>query len=156
MNWDAIGAGAELLGAIATVSTLAYLALQIRQGNKMARFSAATTRVEQRVQLAAFLAQTPEINRIFWTGLETPDSLSPADYHYFEAIFSTVLVSYETSFYLQKEDALFVEEWEVTLRNLAWLVSTPCFERFWSSWKRSYATNYASLIDSLMDRTKTA
>ena len=31
MNWDAVGAIAELLGAIAVFLTLAYLALQVRQ-----------------------------------------------------------------------------------------------------------------------------
>jgi len=156
VNWDAIGAGAELLGAVATVSTLAYLALQIRQGTKVARFSAATSRVDRRVQLSAFLSQTPEINRIFWAGLETPDSLNPADYHYFEAIFSTVLASYEATFYLQKEDALFVTEWEVALKNVKWLVTYPCFERYWSTWREAYATDFVAFIDSLVDESKTA
>ncbi len=32
MNWDAIGAGAEVIGALAVVFTLVYLAVQIRQG----------------------------------------------------------------------------------------------------------------------------
>ena len=34
MNWDALGAVAELLGAIAVFLTLAYLAVQIRQSSK--------------------------------------------------------------------------------------------------------------------------
>ena len=40
MNWDAIGAVAEILGAIAVVVTLIYVAIQIRQGTKVARASA--------------------------------------------------------------------------------------------------------------------
>ena len=36
MNWDAIGAGAEFLGAVAVLVTLGYLAAQIRQSNKLA------------------------------------------------------------------------------------------------------------------------
>ena len=31
MNWDALGAIAEMLGAVAVFFTLAYLALQVRQ-----------------------------------------------------------------------------------------------------------------------------
>ena len=56
MNWDAIGAGAELLGALATVATLAYLALQIRLNTKMAQVSTATARAEQRQQMAEVIA----------------------------------------------------------------------------------------------------
>ena len=37
MNWDAVGALAELVGAVATVATLAYLAVQIRQASATAR-----------------------------------------------------------------------------------------------------------------------
>ena len=76
MNWDAIGASAELVGALATVATLAYLALQIRQNTKVVQLSTATARAEQRMQQSAFLSQTPEINRIFWAGLDEPESLS--------------------------------------------------------------------------------
>jgi hypothetical protein len=35
MNWDAIGAIAETLSAIAVVATLIYLALQIRQNTQV-------------------------------------------------------------------------------------------------------------------------
>ncbi|XOV87373.1 MAG: hypothetical protein ACFHX7_20860 [Pseudomonadota bacterium] len=35
MNWDAIGAAAELLGAIVVLVTLIYLTLQIRLSNKL-------------------------------------------------------------------------------------------------------------------------
>lgn len=37
MSWDAVGAIAELLGAAATVATLAYLAVQIRQASATSR-----------------------------------------------------------------------------------------------------------------------
>ena len=37
MNWDAIGAGAELLGAAGVIASLLYLALQIRQNTRTER-----------------------------------------------------------------------------------------------------------------------
>jgi hypothetical protein len=42
MDWNAAGAVGEILGAVAVFLTLLYLATQIRQTNKMARFE--TTR----------------------------------------------------------------------------------------------------------------
>ena len=41
MNWDALGSIGEIVGAIAVVSTLAYLSVQIRQGTKAARIQTA-------------------------------------------------------------------------------------------------------------------
>ena len=42
MNWDAIGAVGEIIGAAAVVLTLFYLAVQIRQSNRLSSFQ--TTR----------------------------------------------------------------------------------------------------------------
>ncbi len=39
MNWDAIGAVGEILGAAAVLITLLYLATQVKQTNKIARFN---------------------------------------------------------------------------------------------------------------------
>ena len=47
MNWDAIGAVAEFVGAIAVVLTLLYLAVQIRQSNRLSRFQSARDVFEQ-------------------------------------------------------------------------------------------------------------
>ena len=43
MNWDAIGAIAELIGAIAVLITLVFLTLQLRYSNILARSSASST-----------------------------------------------------------------------------------------------------------------
>ena len=37
MNWDAIGAIAELLGAVGVIASLIYLATQIRQNTRSVR-----------------------------------------------------------------------------------------------------------------------
>ena len=41
MNWQAIGAAGEVLGAIAVLLTLIYLTLQIRQNTKATRLQTA-------------------------------------------------------------------------------------------------------------------
>lgn len=40
MNWDAIGAVGEIVGALAVFVTLLFLAIQIRESNKIARSAA--------------------------------------------------------------------------------------------------------------------
>ncbi len=40
MNWDAIGAIAELLGAVGVIASLVYLATQLRQNTRATRASA--------------------------------------------------------------------------------------------------------------------
>ncbi len=57
MNWDAIGAIGEMLSAVAVLTTLLYLAIQIRQANRTARFE--TTR--------EVMAQFNACNQLFAT-----------------------------------------------------------------------------------------
>ena len=156
MNWDAIGASAELVGALATVATLAYLALQIRQNTKVVQLSTATARAEQRTQQSAFVSQTPEINRIFWAGLDEPESLSQADYRYFESIFSTYLNAFVASFDLNRENALSPVEWEGQMAAIRWTITKPGFRRYWATWRSQYAKDFAAFVDGLVSKLESA
>lgn len=94
MNWDAIGAVGEVVGALAVILTLAYLASQVKQ-----------TRVQLRNQLdstmrsSGFEAYAPiyegDNARIFHTGLTTPGKLAPHEAYVFDLLmwrhFSVVL-----------------------------------------------------------------
>lgn len=47
MNWEAIGAIGELVGAAAVLATLVYLAAQVRKSNELSRFNATKEIVNQ-------------------------------------------------------------------------------------------------------------
>ena len=72
MNWDALGAIAELLGAVAVFFTLAYLALQVRQNANALRhqneFSAAQimqARTDTLINVSAPCYPTSKTFRLF-------------------------------------------------------------------------------------------
>jgi hypothetical protein len=54
MNWEAIGAIGEIIGALAVVASLAYLALQIRHSAASTQFA---TELEASKQFSAFVAR---------------------------------------------------------------------------------------------------
>jgi hypothetical protein len=47
LNWDAIGAMGEIFGAIAVLTTVAYLAIQVRRSNELSRFSSSRDVINQ-------------------------------------------------------------------------------------------------------------
>ena len=150
MSWDAVGAGAELLGAIATVATLVYLSVQIRQNTKMGQFATRATRSEQRFQQSAFIAQSSEVNRLFWTGLHNPESLSIDEYRYFESIFGAYLFGFEAAFDLHREGALSESEWTGQIAAVTWLLPLPGFRRYWSTWADQYSSDYSTYVESMI------
>ena len=75
MNWDAIGAVGEMVGAIAVVFSVAYLAVQIRSGS-----AALSTNIRDSVfaslsQWNYQLTADPEFAWMFHRGLKDFDSL---------------------------------------------------------------------------------
>lgn len=70
MDWDAIGAMGEILGAAAVVASLAYLAVQIRQNTRSVRSSSFHAVADSFNQLNSALARDRELARIFRRGSE--------------------------------------------------------------------------------------
>ena len=76
MDWIAVGAIAEIVGAIAVVLTLAYLALQVNHGTQAARRAAAAEAVSAVREANAHLADDPTAAAIFWKGVDGLENLS--------------------------------------------------------------------------------
>ena len=146
---------AELMGAIATVATLGYLALQIRQSTRVAKVSATNARVDQRTHQAASISQSPEINRIFWTGLDDPESLSDAEYQHFESIFAAYFMGQEAAFNLNQESALSAAEWDGQVAANRWLCSKPGFRRYWATWRPMQRPDFAEFVEGLLREAET-
>ena len=78
MNWEAIGAVAELFGGLATIATLIYLARQIRQSADATRFQTLQAIRANAIQLRMPAAQSEEIVAILTKAAEESE-LTPAE-----------------------------------------------------------------------------
>jgi hypothetical protein len=79
MNWEAIGAIAELLGAVAVVVSLVYLARQVRTSNRLARAEAYRSPNSDLNALNAAFSTDPIFRKAFRRALDgaTRDELEP-------------------------------------------------------------------------------
>ena len=64
MNWEAVGAVAEVLGSLTVISTLFYLALQVRHARDQIRTSVRENRNATLHALHLAVVQTPELTRV--------------------------------------------------------------------------------------------
>ena len=60
MNWEALGAIGELVGAIAVLITLVYLSLQIRENSKAQTLSTYNSFIDGYMRLNEWFTETPE------------------------------------------------------------------------------------------------
>ena len=84
MDWDALGAIAEFVGAMAVLATLVYLAIQVRENSLQVKLGSAIN-LNHLVNEAFDPIYNNDRNIRIWTvGISDPDSLSDED----QAIFS--------------------------------------------------------------------
>ena len=77
MNWEAIGAVGEIVGALAVVLSLVYLALQIRSQTRESRLASMhQTVAAQRESMGRFLE--PQVSEDYLAALEDFDKIAPA------------------------------------------------------------------------------
>ena len=79
MNWDAISAAAEVIGAGAVVITLVYLAIQTRDNVRIERARAVWDAQISFVEVNDMLADGGKISELVFESLSNPDGLSQKD-----------------------------------------------------------------------------
>ena len=79
MNWEAVGAVGEILGAIAVLVTLIYLATQIKQHTLATRAVTNSAYAEAAREFNMAIANSPELARAFANWPENPADATPED-----------------------------------------------------------------------------
>ena len=79
MNWETLGAFAEVIGVALILVSLAYVAAQMRQSNRFAQADAEREVLQQWNKALDGLAENAEITEIFLRGLADFDALDPVE-----------------------------------------------------------------------------
>jgi hypothetical protein len=145
MNWDAIGAIAELAGALAVIATLVYLAVQLRQNSALLKSSIATASRESTNQLTGLLASDREALRVFYEGLDGREALEALDRQHFDAM---------VSLYLEALLQSYQQDFDEGLERAHWMIQKPGFIDFWAEYSDLYDHGFTSHINRMMSRQK--
>ena len=102
MNWDAIGAIGEILGAIAVVLTLGYLAMQVRQTNKIAQAESYGKIIDAHVGHHRVLSSRPGMIDIWGRGLTDLGQLNADEYGMFHSFIGPIVLEFQKYLYLYR------------------------------------------------------
>jgi hypothetical protein len=111
MNRDAIGAVAELLGAIGVILTLIYLAAQIRQNTSSSRTTAEVSFGQDFIDWHARVNAQPELGRIWDAALENPDALSKDEVRRFIFVIAELFLIFEGQYKLFQKGYISADSW---------------------------------------------
>ena len=151
MNWDAIGAIGEVVGAAATVATLLYLAAQIRRANVLA--TAESGRYSQQAANPTLLAmvQDPDVARVFREGLRDRDGLSADDQIRFDMLMGTLFGAVSQNIVDQE---LMGHSGDIRAadqaHNVRAFLGTPGGASWWALYRNRFPTRVQAVFDDVL------
>ncbi len=99
MNWEAVGAIGEIVGAIAVFVTLAYLATQIKQSNDLGRFNATKESMNQFNHVNEMVVTDSELRQILMKSGDLSADEREVVYNFammYCAVWATIQTAYDS------------------------------------------------------------
>jgi len=141
VNWDAIGAVGEVVGALAVVITLIYLARQTQENTKSTNNAAAGAYM-QSYSAAWGRFSEPANAHIVRVGLVDDGDLTPDEAVSFEFLIATFWSLWESLFMQYQNGAIPEEHWLVARSDIVWMSDASrvrdLFERALPSYEATY------------------
>ena len=148
MNWDALGAIAELIGGLAVLVTLIYLSVQIRQSNRQEAAQSVKDAFTAFVDAYSAATETEEKAKNFRDGLIEFDDLGPVEQAMFQSKMQALGNGYYQVWTLYKNGMLADQELFERSRDLFLnILRTPGARQWWSQWKHMPPQTWINELD---------
>lgn len=125
MNWDAIAAIGEMLGALAVLVTLIYLALQIKQNTSAVATATYESTMTGFNDINVVVASNPELSSLIDRGCLNLDSLNSQETVQFNFLIRCYANQWWKLFKLYERGSLPEQEWSDFAREAAQFLDQP-------------------------------
>ena len=151
MNWNAVEAISEIVGAFAVVISLIYLALQIRTQNSQAKLSALHEMSREHREATAMFA-TENISDIFVRANHDYNSLSEAESVQLVVLVTSLFRAWENAFLENKDGNLDENVWKSLSRDYTEPMGAPSFRHIWTLRKQNYDPTFQKYVEGIQAR----
>jgi len=149
MNWDALGAIAELVGAIGVLTTLGYLAIQIRDNTRSLEAASLQSVLDgPRDRYFLPMAQDPEMADIYARGLNGLEHLDPEERRRFFYMMYEQFFQMQQVFQLHERRLITEVDYQAWLAYTAAIIQTPGGTDLWEQAKKLITPTIREVIDA--------
>ncbi|MEJ2541944.1 MAG: hypothetical protein P8188_18585 [Gemmatimonadota bacterium] len=150
MDWSAIGAVGELIGALAVVVSLVYLSRQVRQNTRALRTANAATVKQNFQSIARAFITDRGASDIVIRALKC-EPLSPAEKLSAYAWFFDLLKSGELAYSQYLSDDLDEPVWDASLQFFLAYWTTPGMREYWRDRRHAFTPEFREAMDGWLD-----
>ena len=155
LNWETIGAIGEIVGAVAVVASLAYLANQIRTQNSESR-SAAMHNISVGFRDSISTFADPQLAIILSKAISEDSELSEPELIQLYVGVTKIFRVWEEAYALYRRGRLEDDIWDSMMRQYSVIMGTPAFLRVWEERRHVFGVDFQKFADSVEPKEKLA
>ena len=148
MNWDAIGAIGEVVGATAVVLTLIYLAVQLRVNTKALQSSTFQSISEATARTFEVTGTTPDLAEITLKAQGGLDKLSEVEKIRFRSMLMASFRRIESVYIHESMGAILPKHSSGFKRSTLSILAHPGILEWWHDTKDAFTSEFVKWIDS--------
>lgn len=156
MSLQDLGSIGELIGAVAVVISLVYLASQIRQNTrqidentKAAQAAAFDSSISHAIAARQMIIENEDVAGIYLKGSDDPESLSDEDRLRYRLIMHNILWSLWNMQSQAAVGELSAETWSAQLETLRRIISSKGFQWFWANYSDELGSSFQRVVADL-------
>ena len=148
---DSLANLGEIIGAIAVVVSLIYLAVQVRQNTKAQQTENFSRALDRVASIQATLSQDPETSMIFSKGVTDPRSLTSRERMQFTWTMYELFGAFEFMYFASQSKAMPEEIWERWSLAVAWWLSYAGVRAWWTARPIPFSETFTDYVESMLE-----
>ena len=149
MNWSAIGAAGEVLGAVAVVLSLVYVAAQVRQNTKALRGAATANAIASLRDWNKELISNVAVARVWGRGVENMNDLDDDGRAQFIVLAFNLFKTLEDMHFQFRQGSMDPEVWEGWEHFASIYLKRPGSQQYWAQRRPLFSRSFQDWLDAL-------
>ena len=149
MNWEAISAISQMIGSIAVVFSVLYLAVQVHRSTRIAKLAAQDAASTSLREVTRPFAENADLARIWRKGLEDLQSLSAEEQARFFHSTYQFLKAFETIHFHHIHGVMDEQIWQGWCGLLQHYIASPGIEHYWKLRHDLFSVRFQQFIQTL-------
>jgi hypothetical protein len=148
-DWDAVSAIAQIVGSVAVVLSVLYLAVQVHQSTRVAKLAAQDAAATSLREVTRPFAENADLARIWRAGLEDLQSLSAEEQaRFFHSVYQ-FLKAFETIHFHHVYGLMDQQIWRGWCGLLEHYIATPGIDHYWQRRHDLFSARFQQFIHTL-------
>lgn len=148
-DWEAISAIAQIVGSIAVVFSVLYLAVQVHSSTRVAKVAAQDAAAASLREVTRPFAENAELARIWRIGLEDLQSLPAEEQARFFHCCYQFLKAFETIHFHQVHGLMDEQVWQGWCGLLQHYIGSPGMDHYWKLRPDLFSVRFREFIQKL-------